>query len=134
MLDFDNCSLDFVKKWARRTCKRFKLGGFLVLESSEGCYHAVFNRRVSWSENMAVVAWVSGYSRKVEMQRWHRMQCIKQKSTLRVSPKGVKGFPMVVYAEGEQDDQIEDYLMFYVFIENIIVSLREGYLRCEVFT
>jgi hypothetical protein len=37
----------------------FKLEGFIILKSSENNYHVVFNRRVSWPENMKIVAWVS---------------------------------------------------------------------------
>lgn len=58
-LDFDNTPFKIVKYWAFRTLNWFKLGGFLILKSSEDCYHVVFNCPVSWAENMRVVAWVS---------------------------------------------------------------------------
>jgi len=59
MLDFDHISLERVKYWARRAMRYFKLEGFLILESSENCYHVVFNRKVTWSENMSIVASVT---------------------------------------------------------------------------
>lgn len=48
--------------------------------------------------------------------------------------KGVKGFHRVIYSEGENDDQIADYLMFYAFIKNIYVnSIHEDSLHREAF-
>jgi len=58
-LDLDNMSFRTTKYWALKAMKRFKLGGFIILKSSWNCYHVVFNRTVSWSENMHIVAWVS---------------------------------------------------------------------------
>ena len=100
MLDFDNTTFKTVRYWARRAKKWHKLGGFIILKSSEGCYHVVFDRPVSWCENMKVVAWVALLSNIRELQRWLLMQCIKQSSTLRVSPKMEKPSPRIVYREG----------------------------------
>lgn len=60
-------------------------------------YHIVFNRKVSWSKNMHVVAWVSLLSVKYAMQKWFLMKCIKESSTLRVSSKKQKSSPRIVY-------------------------------------
>ncbi len=62
MLDFDNTPLKDVKYWSRRIMQRFKLEGFTISESSENNYHVVFNRKVSWSENVGIVAWASLHS------------------------------------------------------------------------
>ena len=117
MLDFDDIRLKDVLYWSRRALKRFDLGGFLVLESSPGCFHVVFDRTVDWSENMRIVAWVALLSRKMKLHRWFLMQCIKQKSTLRVSKKYeigsvIKLPPHMVYSEGSQDNEIAEYLFF----------------------
>ena len=56
-----------------------------IIKSSENCYHVVFNRGVSWSENMRIVAWVSLLSHNRGLLRWFVMQCIKESSTLMVS-------------------------------------------------
>ena len=56
MLDFDNTTFKTVRYWARRAMRWFDLSGFLILKSSEGCYHTIINRPVSWSENMKVMA------------------------------------------------------------------------------
>lgn len=83
MLDLDGMRLKDVKYWARRTMKRFKLGGFLVLESSPGSYHIVFDLTVTWSENVKILAWVALYVKRRCLDNWFKMQCIKQKPTLR---------------------------------------------------
>jgi hypothetical protein len=111
--------------WSRRALKRFKLGGFLVLESSPGSYHVVFDRSVNWSENMRIVAWVALLSRRGNLRRWFLMQCIKQKSTLRVSNKHemggvVKYSPKIIYHEGSQDYEIADYLDYRELIFSYI--------------
>ena len=126
MLDFDNSSLGSVKYWARRALKRFDLGGFLVLESSPGSFHVVFDRPVDWGENMQVVAWVALLSGSVKLRRWFLMQCIKRKPTLRASNKKelggvVKAPPRVVYFEGSKDREIRDYLM----LRNLILEVSE---------
>ena len=112
LLDFDNEDFKTVLHWASRTIKRFKLGGFLILKSSERNYHVVFNREVDWGENMRVVAWVALLSHNKGLERWHRMQCIKMGSTLRISPKEGKPSPRIVYREGREDDRIADFLRF----------------------
>jgi len=123
MLDFDYASLDTVKYWARMMVRRFKLGGFLILESSENCFHVVFNRRVSWSENLSIVGWVVLMTHHRSLQMWHLMQCIKQSMTLRVSPKGDKPSPRIVYREGSQDGQIRSFLCYKNMMEGMMDSL-----------
>ena len=117
MLDFDNTTLEFVLYWARRATRYFKLGGFLIQESSPSNYHVVFNRRVLWSENMSIVASVTLLSHNKGLRRWQLMQCRKESSTLRVSPKGIKPSPSIVCREGEQDEQIREFLKFRKLIK-----------------
>ena len=111
MLDMDDTCFQTVLYWANRTMNWHNLEGFIILRSSPGCYHVVFDRRVDWSENMRVVAWVAQLSRNEELQRWHRMQCIKMKSTLRFGPKGEKPSPTIVKKVGNQNDRICKFLM-----------------------
>ena len=126
MLDFDDASFRTVRFWARRAMNWFKLWGFLILKSSERCYHVVFDRPVSWSENMHVVAWVALHSHNRGLNTWHKMQCIKEASTLRVSPKGEKPSPRIVYREGEQDRQIRKYLEYRKLIKGIMKRLSRA--------
>ena len=84
MLDLDNMSFKKVKQLAQRASEFWNLGGFLVLKSSEGSYHVVFDRPVSWRENMQVVAWAVIDSGSEDLKRWLVMQCRKGSSTLRV--------------------------------------------------
>ena len=102
-LDFDKTPFRIVKRWADRTSKWFKLGGYVILKSSENSYHAVFNRTVTWTENLRIVAWVCLQSHHSRLLRWFLMQCIKGSSTLRISPKGKKSTPRVVLRHGRKD-------------------------------
>jgi len=57
-----------------------------------------------------VVAWVAYLSGNEGLQRWHRMQCIKMKSTLCVGPKNEKKSPRIVKRVGDQDEQIQEFI------------------------
>lgn len=134
LLDFDEVSLETVKYWSRRALRKFNLGGFIMLQSSPKCYHVVFNRKVSWTENMQAVAWVALLSKREKLRRWFLMQCIKQKPTLRVSPKAevsglVKPSPRLVCCEGSQDDQIAEYLEFSGLIQGLVDELSRSVVR-----
>ena len=123
LLDFDNTTFKTAIYWARRAMKWFKLEGFLILKSSENSYHIVFNRKVSWSENMRITAWVAQLSRHEKLRDYQRMQCIKEGSTLRVSPKGEKQSPRIVYHEGSDDCQIADFLRYRKRIKDIMKQM-----------
>ncbi len=118
-LDFDNTSFGDVSYWAIRTMKWFKLRGFVILKSSADCYHVVFDRAVSWSENMRIVAWVALQSHSKSLCKWLLMQCIKGCSTLRVSPKREKPPPRIVYRYGSQDNSVKNFLKYREIIKNM---------------
>jgi hypothetical protein len=122
-LDFDEASFSLVKYWALRAMKWFKLKGFIILKSSERCYHVVFDRKVSWKQNMRVVAWVSLLSHNKGLLRWFLMQCIKGCSTLRVSFKREKPSPRIVFRSGKQEKQVKDFLEFRRLIKIIMRKL-----------
>jgi len=125
MLDLDDMSFRSVKYWSLRTMNWFQLGGFIILKSSDRCYHVVFNRKVSWTQNMSVVAWVSLLSHNKDLHRWLEMQCIKQASTLRIGPKRQKPSPRIVYKYGEQNGQIEGVLKYRRMIKRIMKTMGE---------
>lgn len=120
MLDLDNTPFKGVKYWAFRTMRWFKLEGFIILESSEDHHHVVFNREVSWSENMRIVAWISLLSHNPMLEKWFVMQCIKEGSTLRVSPKMNKPSPRIVFRHGKQDKQVREFLSVRKLVKKII--------------
>ena len=124
MIDFDDSSFKTVLYWAKTTMKYHHLEGFIILKSSKNSFHVVFNRSVSWSENMRIVAWVSLLSRNQGTQKYHLMQCIKQSSTLRVSNKKQKSAPRIVYRHGKQDDQIQSFLDYRKLIKRILRKLE----------
>jgi len=73
---------------------------------------------------MRVVAWVATLSGNEGLQRWHRMQCIKMKSTLRVGPKNGKPSPRIVKRIGEQDGQIQEFMKSRNEIKRILKNLK----------
>lgn len=133
-LDFDVLPLGEVKLWAFRVCQWFDLGGFIILRSSlkqyvvkdkegrvvyrylKGNYHVVFDRQVKWTSNVRVMNWVALESGDEDLQRYVRMQCIKQTSTVRVSREWDKPIPKVVFRHGSQGRQIRNYLETRKFI------------------
>lgn len=131
-LDFDKTLFKWVQYWAFRTMKRFKLKGFIILKSSENCYHVVFDREVSWSENVKIMAWVSLLSQHRLLTKWFIMQCIKQASTLRVSRKKQKPSPRIVFRYGSQENQIAEFLKYRRLIKGIVVSLQNENVVCSL--
>ena len=123
MLDFDCTIFGIVKYWAKRTMNWFKLEGFIILKSSENSYHVVFNRPVLWSENMRIVAWVSLLFRSEKLKTYFLMQCIKESSTLRVSSKGEKPSPRIVFRFGKQDKQVKEFLFYRSEIKRIMRNM-----------
>ena len=73
---------------------------------------------------MHVLAWVSLLSHNKKAQRYALMQCIKESSTLRISPKKQKPSPRIVYRYGEQDEQISSFLHYRKMIRGIIRELN----------
>jgi len=128
-LDFDKTSFKTVKYWALRTMRWFKLKGFIILKSSDKCYHVVFDRRVSWRMNVKVMAWVCLLSKHRKLTGWFIMQCIKEGSTLRVSPKKEKPEPRVVFRYGCQDNQIAEFLAYRRLVKNIVAKLENENLE-----
>ena len=141
-LDFDGTPLETVKYWAFRTMNWFKLEGFVIFKSSEKnypvelegnvvfklckkSYLVVFNRKVSWRENVHIMAWVAIESQILKLKDYVLMQCIKEGSTLRVSPKGDKPSPKIVYRYGKQDGQIRNFLLKREEIWNIMRKIQK---------
>jgi len=129
MLDFDNTPLGEVKLWCFRLYVWFGLGGFIILQSSQrilaakdkrtgkiifryriGSYLVVFNREVTWKQNVRIMNWIALESGNIGLQNYVRMQCIKGSSTLRLSNKGKKPFPKPIFHHGSQDKMIAEFL------------------------
>ena len=131
-LDFDKTPFKTVKYWAMRTMKWFKLKGFIILKSSENSYHVVFDKRVSWNENMHIVAWVCLLSQHKALTKWFLMQCIKEGSTLRVSAKKEKPEPRIVFRYGSQDGMIAEFLAYRKIVKSIIAKLQRQKELCSL--
>jgi len=131
MLDFDKTPLGLVKLWCFRLYVWFTLDGFIILESSKRIlkakdkkgkilfkyrkanYHVVFNRKVTWKENVRIMNWVALESGIIDLQNYVRMQCIKGSSTLRLSRS-----PKVVFQFGNQDKRIAEFLNTKLFVDS----------------
>ena len=123
-LDFDQTPFRTVRYWAMRTMKWFRLKGFIILKSSKDSYHVVFDKKVSWKENMHIVAWVCLLSQHKELTKWFLLQCIKEGSTLRVSAKKGKPEPRIVFRFGSQDGMIAEFLAYRKVVKSIIKRLQ----------
>lgn len=121
-LDFDGKPLKTTKYWAKRAYNYFKLQGFRILKSSEGNYHIVFDRSLSWKENIEVIDWtalmVEGKQLKnCPLTKYAFMCGIKGVSCLRIGKKKVEGKkekprPRTVFKFGKQNNEIRSYLSF----------------------
>jgi hypothetical protein len=109
-LDFDDIPFKTVKNWAERACNWFNLGGFIILRSSKNHYHVVFDRGVTWIENVHIMCWVASESKILALKDYMLMQGIKETSTLRIGKKDGKPSPRIVYCFGEKYKQIASYL------------------------
>lgn len=128
-LDFDQMPFFRVKYWAIKALKHFKLQGFIVLRSSEDCYHVIFDKTVSWAENMSVIAWIALLSQNAGLRRYLIMQCIKKCSTVRVSSKNEKASPRIVYRCGNQNENIREFLKVRRNIKIITRKMRKKRAR-----
>jgi len=61
---------------------------------------------------MHIVAWVWIESKNEGLGKWFGMQCIKESSTLRVSPKKEKPSPRIIFSFGKQDNEIKKFLKY----------------------
>ena len=112
-LDIDSARYKQVKSAARWLMERYELSDFIILRSSDDNYHVVFNRTVTWEENMHIIGFASYMLRNErggkKSMGWVIMQLIKESSTLRISTKGKKPRPRIIYKEGEQDREIATF-------------------------
>jgi hypothetical protein len=110
-VDLDNVYIVKAKFLAFLAYEHFNLKGFLILRSSNPRnYQVVFDRPVSWNKNVAIVAWIALKSKYRNLTKWLLLQLIREYSTLRISNKGHKKAPRIVYRFGCEDHQIKTYL------------------------
>ena len=109
-LDLDETSFKDVKDLAKKTERKFNLRGFLILRSSKDNYHVIFNREVSWSENVSIMSHVVLATKKTKLLKWFLLQCRREASTLRVGSKGDKRPPRIVFRSGDEASRIMVFL------------------------
>jgi hypothetical protein len=71
------------------------------------------------------VAWACGESENAGLKKLFLMQCLKESSTLRVSPKKDKSSPRIVFRYGMQDREIMSFLEW----RKLIKSIDKNHLR-----
>jgi hypothetical protein len=148
-LDWDDTPLNEVKLWGFRALNWFKLEGFIILESSrknyvikvkgkilfkyvKSNYLVIFSRHVKWDLNVRIMNWVALESKNSGLQRYIQMQCIKKTSTVRISSKGDKPSPRIVFRYGCQDGQIEKFLETRRFILDSLRKMKRGNSKDEM--
>jgi hypothetical protein len=144
-LDFDDTPLGEVKLWAYRTCFWFRLEGFIILRSSMkeyvvkdkgkviyryllGSYIVIFDRSVKWENNVKAMNWTALLSGNPNLQRYVRMQCIKQTSSARSSVKKgkrEKPIPRIVFRFGKQYRQVKKFLETRRFILDSLKQMKK---------
>jgi hypothetical protein len=122
-LDLDKMTFRSAKYWANLVLRKYNLRGYMILKSSKKSYHVVFDRWVSWDENLSILGWVAIISKSLKLKDYLCMQCIKMSSTLRVAPKGDKPSPRIVYRYGSQDHAIKHFLEYRQIIKQIYRSI-----------
>lgn len=120
VLDLDKMTFEEVYKMANHYCKRFKLEGFLIIQSSTNNYHVVFNRYLRWKtvvEYLGKIAcncrWKYKGKPDPPLTSWVLYQCAKGSETLRISKKQRKPKPLIKLVIGKTDQLINDYFVFY---------------------
>jgi len=119
MLDLDDLCFGEVRYRAHKIRKEFRLGGFLILESSQRHHHVVFDRSVSPLDVVSIVAQACLEIKNVALTKWFILQCRKEEFTLRISPKGDKPRPRIAYRYGKQNREIRRYLQYRRLIRSI---------------
>ena len=124
-VDFDEMSFKLVQYWAKLAMKKFNLNGLVILKSSKKSYHIVFDAYAeSWEENLSIIAWLAVVAKAPKLKAYLAMQCIKRSSTLRVTSKGDKPSPRIVYKYGNQDQAIKDFLEYRAMIKKITKEVK----------
>jgi len=108
-LDLDGTVYKRVKKIADYCVVAYHLEGYVILQSSKNNYHVVFDKNVSWEENVRIMAWVAYKFGKESYTRWFVLQVIKTASTLRIGNKGEKPRPRIVHKFGRQSEEIKNF-------------------------
>ena len=86
------------------------LEGFIIFQSSFTSFHVVFNLPVSWDVNIEIMCWMAIETQLEKLRDYVLMQGRKGASTLRVSSKGEKPPPKIIYRWGKQDKEIKEFL------------------------
>lgn len=136
-IDFDHTPLNEVKFHAFNASEEFGLDGFLILKSSEKTfhvrdrttgktlfthkvsnYHLVFDRPVSWKDNVRIMNWIAEQCKNESLTRYVNEQLNKKTSTLRLTDT------KIVFQYGSQNSKIKKFLENRQFIHDFLNAQR----------
>jgi hypothetical protein len=138
-VDWDERFQCEVKRFSKVLCKRYNLGGFIILQSStklhkvrdetltdyavtytSKSFHTVFNEPKTHDEVNGILAWLCLFTKDPKLIEWYLLQMIKGTYTLRQGFKRNKKPPRIVYRYGNQDKQVAKFLSNRAFIQSFL--------------
>jgi hypothetical protein len=122
MLDLDDVDLEKAKAICDDLLDTYSLGNYCIAESSPGSHHAVFDRRVDWCEKLSYVAHVLLKNDLPKLNAWLLNHIRKGYMDLRVTPKGGKTTPKIVYRKGSKGNRIQHCENHRAWIEDLIMK------------
>jgi len=125
MLDLDDMGYHEVKYWSLKMLEKFSLEGFIILQSSPRHYHVVFDQEATYENCVSIIANVCLETKNQGLQKWFLLQCIKREFTLRISNKGNKPSPKIVFCFGRQNKEIAEYLQYRQMIKEKVKKQKQ---------
>ena len=119
MLDLDKISELKAVRIGVDALEEFKLGGVVVAESSKRHYHVIFNRRLSKFKVFSIVSTLCIRLKLEALTKYFLEQSTRGDFTLRISPKGKKPSPRIVFQYGKQGGEIQNYLQDCELLKSI---------------
>ena len=119
-LDLDETNFEITKQIADYMVVGYNLEGYIILKSSENNYHIIFDKTIDWETNCNLMARSVWKLKSDGLTRWFTLQIIKGSSTLRISNKGEKNPPKIIYKFGRQSGEIKNYLECCELFKDVI--------------
>ena len=113
LLDLDHTTENRVIMLADYLFRKYGLEGYQIMQSSTHNYHVIFNKPVTWTHALSIMAMATYIFKKDKLVRWVILQTIKQSATLRLTQKMSKPSPRLVLQIGKTDKTIKEYNEMY---------------------
>ena len=126
LLDLDRIPYKIVRQLSLGFCRRYRLEGFIIAETSKGNYNVIFNKPLKTEQIHALggkayfyLLTACGKNKANQYGLWFILQCVKKAMTVRVSPKLHKPEPKIVMTYGKTDKICKDYIETKQLMKNI---------------